>query len=251
MPTFLTLDEVMAIHADRIERHGGGKGIRDPNLLRSALARPAATVAGEWLHPTLPGMAAAYLFHLCRDRPFVDGNERAALAVAGVFMELNGLELVAAADVLYDVVVAVAEGRTSKAELAFFLSRHVRSVREPAEPEASLLHARMVARAAARASARGPDWGILRRMSDPNDRASIFARLREAFSRYDVDGDGYITVEEYRALVASLGQEISLEQAQQMVSAIDLDGNGRIDFAEFSRIGGGDDDDGDGDSDDA
>jgi calmodulin len=63
---------------------------------------------------------------------------------------------------------------------------------------------------------------------DPRHQA-----LREAFARYDRDGDGFITVAEYRALATSLGQEIGQELAEEMVSAMDLDGDGRIDFAEF------------------
>ena len=79
-PEFLTLDEVLALHADRIARYGGSEGIRDVGLLKSALAAPAATFDGGYLHPTLPEMAAAYLFHLVKNHPFVDGNERVGLA---------------------------------------------------------------------------------------------------------------------------------------------------------------------------
>jgi death-on-curing protein len=70
-------------------------------------------------------MAAAYLFHLVRNHPFVDGNERAGLAAAIAFLGLNGLWLEAKEDALVDLVVGVAEGRIAKAEVAVFLQRHV------------------------------------------------------------------------------------------------------------------------------
>ncbi|HYQ81440.1 MAG TPA: Fic family protein, partial [Anaeromyxobacteraceae bacterium] len=74
-PAFLTLDEVLALHADQIGRYGGSPGLRDLGLLESALAAPRATFGGEHLHGSLPEMAAAYLFHLVRNHPFVDGNK--------------------------------------------------------------------------------------------------------------------------------------------------------------------------------
>lgn len=69
-PAFLTLDEVLALHADQIERYGGSGGLRDLGLLESAVAAPRATFGGALLHPTLPEMAAAYLFHLVQNHPF-------------------------------------------------------------------------------------------------------------------------------------------------------------------------------------
>ena len=75
-PRFLTKEYVTAIHADQINKYGGGQGLRDVGLLESALAQPRATFGGEWLHPTLFDMAAAYLFHLVENHPFLDGNKR-------------------------------------------------------------------------------------------------------------------------------------------------------------------------------
>lgn len=124
-PVFLTLDEVLALHADQIERYGGSAGVRDMGLLESAIAVPRATFAGGFLHGTLPEMAAAYLFHLVRDHPFVDGNKRAGLAAAIAFLGLNDLWLEAEEDELVALVVGVAEGRIGKAEVAVFVQRHV------------------------------------------------------------------------------------------------------------------------------
>jgi len=124
VPTFLTLDEVLAIHAHQIERYGGSRGLRDRALLESALAMPAATFGSETLHPSLHEQAAAYLFHLVKNHPFVDGNKRVGLACCLVYLRLNGTSIRASDDELVGVVVGVAEGGLSKADIAVFLREH-------------------------------------------------------------------------------------------------------------------------------
>lgn len=88
-PVFLRLDEVLAMHADQIRRYGGRPGIRDLELLESALGAPEASYGGDYLHPTLHEMAAAYLFHIVRNHPFVDGNKRIAAALFLWFLDHN------------------------------------------------------------------------------------------------------------------------------------------------------------------
>ena len=123
-PEFLTLDEVLALHADQIRRYGGATGLRDLALLQSAIAMPETSYGGEYLHGNVFEMAAAYLFHLARNHPFVDGNERTALICALVFLGLNGQRLDADPDPLYDLVEGVASGQVDKAEVAVFLRVH-------------------------------------------------------------------------------------------------------------------------------
>jgi death-on-curing protein len=123
-PEFLTLDEVLGIHADQIRVYEGASGLRDLALLRSAIAMPETTFDGEYLHPSVFEMAAAYLFHLARNHPFVDGNKRTALMCALVFLGLNGERLRADPDDLYSLVVGVAAGEVDKAEVSVFLRRH-------------------------------------------------------------------------------------------------------------------------------
>jgi death on curing protein len=118
---FLTLDETLAIHAHQIARYGGALGVRDQGLLESALAMPAATFAGAYLHPSLPEQGAAYLFHLVKNHPFVDGNKRVGLVCSLAFLRLNGVRVRATDDDLVDIVMDVAEGRRSKADVAVFL----------------------------------------------------------------------------------------------------------------------------------
>ncbi len=124
--SFLSLDEVLALHADQISRYGGEAGVRDLGLLKSALAMPQARFGGQWFHPTLHEMAAAYLFHLIRNHPFIDGNKRAGLVCAIAFLGINGLELIADPDDLVELVLGVAEGRTDKAQVAVFLKANTR-----------------------------------------------------------------------------------------------------------------------------
>ena len=124
-PVFLTLDEVLALHADQIARYGGRPGLRDLGLLESALAMPRTTYGRVYLHPSLPEMAAAYLFHLAGNHPFVDGNKRVGLAAAIAFLGLNGLWLEADPDELAELVLRTARGEASKAELAEFIRERV------------------------------------------------------------------------------------------------------------------------------
>ena len=121
---FLTLDEVLSLHADQIQRYGGSALVRDVGLLESALAMPAATLSGELLHASLEEQAAAYLFHLVRNHPFVDGNKRTGLMTMLAFLGLNGRWLEAPDDVLTNLVLGVAEGRITKSEVAVFVRRH-------------------------------------------------------------------------------------------------------------------------------
>jgi death on curing protein len=127
-PRFLTLDEVLAIHSDQIRRYGGTHGLRDLGLLSSALGTVAATFGGSYLHPSLAEMAAAYLFHIARNHPLLDGNKRTALATALAFLWLNGRRLEADDDGLVELVLRVAEGRAAKADVAVFIERHLRPV---------------------------------------------------------------------------------------------------------------------------
>jgi death on curing protein len=129
--TFLTLDDVLALHADLITRYGGSPLVRDVGLLESAVAMPAATFGGERLHASLEEQAGAYLFHLVKNHPFVDGNKRIGLMAMLVFLGLNGRRLEAPDDDLTDVVLGVAEGRITKAEVAVFVRRHSHSRNRP------------------------------------------------------------------------------------------------------------------------
>ncbi|MBK8915028.1 MAG: type II toxin-antitoxin system death-on-curing family toxin [Phycisphaerales bacterium] len=119
-PEFLELAEVLTIHADQIERYGGDASIRDAGLLGSALAMPRATFGGEFLHRDLFEMAAAYLYHIVQNHPFVDGNKRTGTASALVFLDMNGVTIDVDEDALVDLVLEVAQGRADKGRIAEF-----------------------------------------------------------------------------------------------------------------------------------
>ena len=118
---FLSLEQGLAIHADQIRRYGGGPGVRDLGLLKSALAMPQASFSGQYLHPTLHEMAAAYLFYLPQNHPFLDGNERMGLAAAIAFLGLNDTWVESDPAELLEMVLSVARGQIGKPEIAVFL----------------------------------------------------------------------------------------------------------------------------------
>lgn len=120
---FLTVDDVLALHAEQLERFGGGSGVRDHGLLVSAVAQPQATFDGELLHPDLFAQAAAYLFHIVANHPFVDGNKRTGLLTALVFLDLNDITIDHGSADLYAVTMAVASGEMPKERVAAELER--------------------------------------------------------------------------------------------------------------------------------
>ena len=128
-PLFLTLDEVLSLHAEQIHLFGGSSGIRDVELLQSAIGSVEATFDSAFLHDTVFEMAAAYFYGICRNHPFIDGNKRTAVSVALTFLDMNGIEVDADEDAFYDLVIGVAEGRVSKAAVAVFPEKHATRVR--------------------------------------------------------------------------------------------------------------------------
>lgn len=128
-PDFLSLEDVIAIHQDQIENYGGSHGIRDLGLLQSAVAQPSSGMGGEFFHSDLVEMAAAYLFHLVKNHPFIDGNKRVGATAAHVFLRMNGLELTATNEAFEALVLAVADGSASKSKATEFLRKHSRARR--------------------------------------------------------------------------------------------------------------------------
>lgn len=117
-PDFLTLEEVLALHADQVREFGGADGIRNLEGLRSALGQPEATFAGEYLHEGVFEMAAAYAFHIAENQPFVDGNKRTALNAALNFLALNGFEVIDPEERLYPAMIELGVTENAKGSLA-------------------------------------------------------------------------------------------------------------------------------------
>ena len=124
MHQFLKRHRVLQIHESQIELFGGSSGIRDMGLLEAALAMPQATFGGTYLHTDLYEMAAAYLFHIVSNHPFLDGNKRTGTATALFFLTLNGIEHDIDDDALESLVMSVASGETGKDEIAAFFRKH-------------------------------------------------------------------------------------------------------------------------------
>lgn len=118
---FLTLAEIIIIHNDQVNRYGGHSGVRDNHLLQSALAQPEASFAGSFLHEDIYEMASAYAFHICQNHPFFDGNKRAALAVALVFLEINGISIIDPKGQLFKAMIEMASGKLGKKDFAKLL----------------------------------------------------------------------------------------------------------------------------------
>lgn len=127
--TFLDVDVVLTIHERMINEFGGGSGLRDPGLLESAVVMPSAAFGGQFLHDDLPAMAGAYLFHLCKNHPFVDGNNRVALATAITFLLVNDYELTCEKPDAEQLTLGVADASISKDEAIAFFRKHVRSAK--------------------------------------------------------------------------------------------------------------------------
>ncbi|MGB0766955.1 MAG: type II toxin-antitoxin system death-on-curing family toxin [Phycisphaeraceae bacterium] len=123
---FLTLEETLTIHRDQIDRYGGTDELRDGGLLKSALAMPMAQFSGTYLHETPADMAAAYLYHLACNHPFVDGNKRVAAVAARVYLMLNGYRFDPPPEDYERLVLKVASAELSKEDVAVFISAHLR-----------------------------------------------------------------------------------------------------------------------------
>ncbi len=116
----------MQIHRDQIERYGGSMELRDAGLLDAAIAMPQQQFAGQYLHADLASMAAAYLYHLAKNHPFVDGNKRVGAAAANVFLRMNGSRLECTNNDLAEFVLKVAGSENSKDDaIEFFRTRVV------------------------------------------------------------------------------------------------------------------------------
>ena len=116
-PRFLSVDNVIELHRRTLEKEGGSPGIRDSGLLESAVTAPRQTFGGEYLHRDVSSMAAAYLYHLVKNHPFVDGNKRAGALSFLFFLKKNAPEKIPAPGVLERVTIAVADGSMSKEKL--------------------------------------------------------------------------------------------------------------------------------------
>lgn len=107
MTDYLTVVEVLAIHADQIDRYGGSDGLRDPGSLEAALFRPQTGYYADLIE-----QAAALWESLAQNHPFIDGNKRTAFAVTYTFLAINGLRISAEADPTAAFIIGLHEAGT-------------------------------------------------------------------------------------------------------------------------------------------
>lgn len=117
---FLTIEDVKMIHVDQVRRYGGLSGIRDINLLDSALQYPQATFDQQYVHSDIYHMAAAYAFGIIKNHPFLDGNKRTGLVVTLLFLAYNDITLNVSQQELYDITMQIAESKITEKEIALF-----------------------------------------------------------------------------------------------------------------------------------
>jgi death-on-curing protein len=126
MTEFHAREFVEALHAEQLRLHGGAAGIRDEGMLESALARPLQKQA--YGDPDLCELAAAYLFGIAKNHPFVDGNKRTAFAAADLFLYFNSLSVEAEQAEIIQFVLMVAAGEIDETGAAIFFRDHVVNV---------------------------------------------------------------------------------------------------------------------------
>ena len=120
MIKYITFEEVLQMHDAFIAEFGGLAGLRDPNLLDSAVEVPKATMFGQDLYPSLYDKAAAYLYHIVRNHPFYDGNKRTGFGAAYLFLKANRVSIAFSDESFENLVVEVAKGTRTKAQIAYF-----------------------------------------------------------------------------------------------------------------------------------
>jgi death-on-curing protein len=118
---YLSLTEVLLLHARIVQLVGGAGGVRDFRLLESAIARPQATFSETDLYPALWDKAAALMESLIQNHPFVDGNKRTGLVATGIFLERNGCQLAANSDQVFEFTMSVARGEARHQDIARWL----------------------------------------------------------------------------------------------------------------------------------
>ncbi len=121
MIKYLTVDQVIAFHDTLIKKFGGLSGIRDKNLLDSALSAPKASFGGKNMYPSISEKAAVYLYHIAKNHPFNDANKRTAYVAALAFLKANRSAIKFELNHLEAIVVGIANGKIEKEELILFL----------------------------------------------------------------------------------------------------------------------------------
>jgi len=114
---FLSEEDILYIHNNQINLYGGESGIRSQELLNSAVSHVRTEFAGVKLYKNLIEIASAYIYHICQNHCFIDGNKRTALVAGLVFLNLNGLDILDPEEKLYQMMLDITEGKIGKSEI--------------------------------------------------------------------------------------------------------------------------------------
>ncbi len=120
MTKYLTLEQTLEMQSALVRKFGGLPGVRDANLLISAVETPKTAMFGDDLYPTVYDKAAVYLFHIVRNHPFNDSNKRTGFSAAYLFLKANKVPIRFEDEVYEEFVVEVAKGKKTKEEIAYF-----------------------------------------------------------------------------------------------------------------------------------
>ncbi len=125
---FLTLEQILLIHEDQIDKYGGGHGVRDFGLLESAIMRPQTSFGGVFLYVTIFEKATALMHSLLLNHPFLDGNKRTATVAVLAFLEINEFEINATQKEIVNLAHDVENKKMSQKKLITWLKKHSRKI---------------------------------------------------------------------------------------------------------------------------
>jgi len=121
---YLSIEQILFIHKRAVETYGGSPGLRDRNLLESAIARPRTSAFGQDAYPSLLSKAAALLHSIVKNHPFIDGNKRTAFGAMHIMLLANGHDLTSTTDEEVDMCLKVAKSELSEGEIAEWITLH-------------------------------------------------------------------------------------------------------------------------------
>jgi death on curing protein len=125
-PLWISVELALAIHKRQLAEHGGADGVRDQRLLESALARARQVFAYAEPPVLIADLATAYAYGIARNHPFIDGNKRTAAVVCETFLNLNGHELTASNESMYDAFLRMSAGEMSEDDFAAWMRSNVK-----------------------------------------------------------------------------------------------------------------------------
>lgn len=126
---FLTLEQILLIHEDQVDKYGGSHGVRDFGLLESAVMRPQTTFGGIYLYKSIFNKATALMHSLLLNHPFMDGNKRTAVVAVLTFLEINQHEVIATQEEIVGLAKDVENKKISQEELVSWLKKHSKKVK--------------------------------------------------------------------------------------------------------------------------